>query len=91
MPDAACRMRTLLCTLVVACPFTMNLRSLYLRRMLAGGRLHGATRQFVHAPETGQRPPARPRRRGRAVLYGLPVAPTPPRKASATAQHPRGY
>ena len=42
MPDAACRMLTLLCTLVVACPIGTNLGLLHLLWMLASGRLLGA-------------------------------------------------
>lgn len=39
MPDAVCRMLTLLCTPVVACPIGTNLGLLHLLRMLASGRL----------------------------------------------------
>ena len=42
MPDAVCRMLTLLCTLVVACPIGTNLGLLHLLWMLASGRLLGA-------------------------------------------------
>ena len=42
MPDAVCRMLTLLCTLVVACPIGTNLGLPHLRWMLASGRLLGA-------------------------------------------------
>ncbi len=42
MPDAVCRMLTLLCTLVVACPLGTNLGLLHLLWMLASGRLLGA-------------------------------------------------
>ena len=42
MPDAVCRMLTLLCTLVVACPIGTNLGVLHLLWMLASGRLLGA-------------------------------------------------
>lgn len=42
MPEAVCRMLTLLCPLVVACPIGTNLGLLHLRWMLASGRLLGA-------------------------------------------------
>ena len=42
MPDAVCRMLTLWCTLVVACPIGTNLGLLHLLWMLASGRLLGA-------------------------------------------------
>ena len=42
MADAVCRMLTLLCTLVVACPIGTNLGLLHLLWMLASGRLLGA-------------------------------------------------
>ena len=42
MPDAVGRMRTPLCTLVVACPIGTNPGLLHLRWMLASGRLLGA-------------------------------------------------
>lgn len=41
MPDAVCRMLTLLCTLVVACPIGTNLGLLHLLWMLASGQLIG--------------------------------------------------
>jgi len=42
MPDAVCRMLTLVCPLVVACPSGTNLGVLHLLWMLASGRLLGA-------------------------------------------------
>lgn len=42
MPDAVCRMLTLMCTLVVACPIGTNLGLLHLLWTLASGRLLGA-------------------------------------------------
>jgi hypothetical protein len=68
MPDAVCRMLTLLCTLVVACPIGTNLGLLHLLWMLASGRLLGARGAlFPGWPTAGCR---RQRRGGRGRRWG---------------------
>ena len=75
MPDAVCRMLTLLCTLVVACPIGTNLGLLHLLWMLASGRLPNhplPRRDRQGAPGH----PARPHRWGQRRTPTTPATPT---------------